>query len=77
MSVLEKENRSTVNKIDAISEVVTETRRPSGVDLAGGTLRAGEDGVKAYIASSYPNLRIDILGRPAMLLAGKRRNRKK
>lgn len=77
MSVLEKENRSTANKIDAISEVVTETRRPSGVDLAGGTLRAGEDGVKAYIASSYPNLRIDILGRPAMLLAGKRRNRKK
>jgi hypothetical protein len=75
--VLEKENRSTANKIDAISEVVTETRRPSGVDLAGGTLRAGEDGVKAYIASSYPNLRIDILGRPAMLLAGKRRNRKK
>jgi hypothetical protein len=77
VSVLEKENRSTANKIDAISEVVTETRRPSGVDLAGGTLRAGEDGVKAYIASSYPNLRIDILGRPAMLLAGKRRNRKK
>lgn len=75
--MLEKENRSTANKIDAISEVVTETRRPSGVDLAGGTLRAGEDGVKAYIASSYPNLRIDILGRPAMLLAGKRRNRKK
>ena len=75
--MLEKENRSIANKKDALSEVVTETRRPSGVDLAGGTLRAGEDGVKAYIASSYPNLRIDILGRPAMLLAEKRRNRKK
>jgi hypothetical protein len=75
--VLEKENRSTAIKKNVMSEVATETRRPSGVDLAGGTLRAGEDGVKAYIASSYPNLRIDILGRPAMLLAGKRRNRKK
>lgn len=75
--MLEKENRSTAIKKNVMSEVATETRRPSGVDLAGGTLRAGEDGVKAYIASSYPNLRIDILGRPAMLLAGKRRNRKK
>jgi hypothetical protein len=75
--VLEKENRSTAIKKNVMSEVAMETRRPSGVDLAGGTLRAGEDGVKAYIASSYPNLRIDILGRPAMLLAGKRRNRKK
>ena len=75
--MLEKENRSTAIKKNVMSEVATETRRPSGVDLAGGTLRAGEDGVKAYIASSYPNLRIDILGRPAMLLAEKRRNRKK
>lgn len=75
--MLEKENRSIANKKDALSEVVTETRRPSGVDLAGGTLRAGEDGVKAYMASSYPNLRIDILSRPAVLLAEKRRNRKK
>lgn len=75
--MLEKENRSTAIKKNVMSEVAMETRRPSGVDLAGGTLRAGEDGVKAYIASSYPNLRIDILGRPAMLLAGKRRNRKK
>ena len=75
--MLEKENRSTAIKKNVMSEVATETRRPSGVDLAGGTLRAGEDGVKAYIASSYPNLRIDILGRPAMLWAGKRRNCKK
>lgn len=75
--MLEKENRSTAIKKNVMSEVAMETRRPSGVDLAGGTLRAGEDGVKAYIASSYPNLRIDILGRPAMLLAGKRRNCKK